>query len=95
MYLIPKIHWRLSNIPGRPIILNCGATTDKVSKFLDFQLKLVMQSSKSCIKDSRDLIRKIKDIQYIPSNTILVTAGVVGHSLQFPMILDLKSLRTY
>ena len=86
MYLLPKIHKRLSNVPGRPVILNCGTPTEKVSEFLDFQLKPVMQSSKSCIKDSGDFVRKIKDIQYIPSNAILVTADVV---------LDLKPLKTF
>ena len=66
MYLLPKIHKRLSNVPGRPVISNYGTPIRKVSKFLDFQLKLVMQNSKSYIKDSGDFIRKIKDIQYIP-----------------------------
>ena len=93
MYLLPKIHKRLSNVPGRPVISNCGTPTEKVSEFLDFQLKPVMQSSKSYIKDSGDFIRKIKDIHYIPSNAILVTADVVGYILQFPTILDLKALK--
>ena len=39
MYLLPKIHKRLSNVPGRPVIWNCGTPTEKVSEFLDFQLK--------------------------------------------------------
>ena len=71
MYLLP-------NLPGRPVISNCVTPTEKVSEFLDFQLKPVMQSSKSYIKDSGDFIRKIKDIYYIPSNAILVTGDVVG-----------------
>ena len=50
MYLLPKIHKRLSNIPGRPVISICGAPTGKVSEYLDFQLKPVVQSSKSYIK---------------------------------------------
>ena len=37
-----------------------------------------MQSSKSCIKDSGDFIRKIKFIQFILSNVIFVTADMVG-----------------
>ena len=31
MYLLPKIHMRLSDIPGRPVISNCGMPTEKVS----------------------------------------------------------------
>ena len=78
MYLLPKIHKRLSNVPSRPVISSCGTSTKKISEFLDFQLKPVKQSSKSYIKDSGDFIRKIKDIYYIPSNAILVTGDVVG-----------------
>ena len=43
MYLLLKIHKRLSDVPGRPVILNCGMLTEKVSEFLDYQLKPVMQ----------------------------------------------------
>ena len=35
MYLLPKIHKRLYDVPGRPVISNCGTPTEKASKFLD------------------------------------------------------------
>ena len=89
--LLPNIHKRLSNVPVRSVISNCKTPTEKVSEFLDFQLKLVMQSSKSCVKDSGYFKRKIKDIQYIPSNSILVTADVV----QVPTILNLNLLKLF
>ena len=52
MYLLHKIHKRLSDVPGRPVISNCGMPTEKVSEFLDYQLKLVLRNGKSCIRDS-------------------------------------------
>ena len=76
MYLFPKIQKQLLNVPGRQVISNCGILTKKVSEFLDFHLKPVMQSSKSYIKDKRDL--KIKYNQYIPNVAILDIADVVG-----------------
>ena len=42
MYLLTKIHRRFSDVPGRPVISNCRMPTEKVSEFLDFQLKPVM-----------------------------------------------------
>ena len=33
-YVLPKIHKRLHNVPGRPVILNCGTPTEKASEFL-------------------------------------------------------------
>ena len=92
VYLLPKIHKRLSNVPGRPVISNCGTPAEKVLEFLEFQFKLIMQSSKSYIKDSRDL-RKIKDIHYIPSNAILVTGDVVGLYPSIPHNSGLKALK--
>ena len=70
LYLLPKIHKRLENVPGRPVISNCGTHTEKVLEFLDSQLKPVMQSSRSYIKDSGDFIKKIKNIGTIPKNSI-------------------------
>ena len=41
-YLLPKINNRLNNVPGKPVIPNYGAPTEKASKFLDLHLKRVM-----------------------------------------------------
>ena len=35
LYLLLKIHKRLENVPGRPVISNCGTPAEKVSEFLD------------------------------------------------------------
>ena len=78
MYLLPKIHKRLSSVPGRPVISNCGTPTEKVSEFLDSQLKSLMQSGKSYIKDSGGFIEKIKSLKNLPESVVLVTADVVG-----------------
>ena len=59
-YLSPKIHKRLGNVPGRPIISNCGAPTEKASEFLDFHLKSILQNGASYIKDSNTLKAKSK-----------------------------------
>ena len=33
LYLLPKIHKRLENVPGRPVISNCGTPTEKFRNF--------------------------------------------------------------
>ena len=73
-----KIQERLLNVPGRPVILNCGPPTEKVSEFLEFHLKPILQNCKSNIKDSIDFINKIKSMHSLPKNAILLTADVVG-----------------
>ena len=60
------------------MISKCGTLTEKVSEFLDSELKLVLQEGWSCIKDSGDFIKKLKNIDHIPQDGIMVTADVVG-----------------
>ena len=94
LYLLPKIHKRLYNVPGRPVISNCGTPTEKASEFLDSQLKPIMQKSWSYIKDSGDFIDKIKGIKNIPENALLVTADVVGLYPSIPHNAGLEALKT-
>ena len=55
-----------------------GMPIEKVSEFLDYELKTIMQKGKSYIKDSVHFLEKIKNISSLPKNAILVTAHVVG-----------------
>ena len=57
---------------------SCGTPTEKVSEYLDYILKPIMQDSWSYIKDSGDFLKKIKSIGKIPEGAILVTADVIG-----------------
>ena len=76
-YLLPKIQKYLENVPRRPIISKCGASSEKVSEFLDFHLKSIMQNIGSYIKDSNDFNSKIKNIDIL-NDSLLVTAHVDG-----------------
>ena len=78
MYLLPKIHKRLVNVPGRPVISNCSTPTEKASEFLDHQLQPIMRSGMSYIKDTNDFLPKLQNLKKVPDNPILVTADVVG-----------------
>ena len=93
MYLLHKIHKRLYNVPERPAIFNCGAPTEKVSDFLDKQLKPVMGEGMSYIKDSNDSMHKIRDLEDIPTDTLLVTADVVGLYKTIPREAGLQALK--
>ena len=78
MYLLPKIHKRLNNVPGVPVISNCGTPTEKLSEFLDHRLQPVMKAGKSYIKDTSHFSEKLENLGNIPSNALVVTADVVG-----------------
>ena len=78
MYLLPKIHKRLYNGPGRPVISNCSTPNDKVSKCLDHHLQSVMKSGKLYVKNTGDFFKKNKILGRIPEDAFLVTTDVVG-----------------
>ena len=93
LYLLLKIHKRLHDVPGRPVISNCGTPNEKISEFLDRQLKLIMQKSWSYIRDSGDFIRKIKNLTDIPESAILVTPDAVGLYPSIPHQAGLEPLK--
>ena len=70
---MPKIQKRLSVIPDRPVTSNCGTRREeKVSEYIDYILKPIMQESWSYVKDCE------KNIGKVPDGAIVVTAVVVG-----------------
>ena len=89
-YLLPKIHKRMFNVPGRPAIFNCSTPTEKVSKFLNSHLQPIKRKGLSYVKDSGDFISKIKRIGSVPENAILVTADAVE---LYPSILHNMGLK--
>ena len=93
LHFLPKIHKQLSNVPGRPMISNCGMPTEKVSEFLDNHLQSIMKKDLSYIKDSGDFISKIRRMGSIPDNAILVTADVTALYPSIPHDVGLKDLR--
>ena len=61
-YLLPKIHKKLRNVPGRPVISNSGYYTENIWAFFEFHLKPLVQKVKSYIKDTNDFLRKIASL---------------------------------
>ena len=66
----PKIRKRRFNVPGRPVVSDCGTPTE-VSEFLDHHLKPIIENGLSYIRDSQHFLAKIKSVGSVPENTIL------------------------
>ena len=60
-YLLPKIHKRLHNIPGRPVISNCGYYTENMLSFLDYHLQPLAKKVELSIKDINHFLKKLKN----------------------------------
>ena len=92
-YLLPKIHKRLNNVPGRPVIPSCGYYTENISAFLDFYLQPLTQAVESYIKYTNDFLNKLRSLPKLPDNIILCTVDVVGLSPNIPHKEGLSAVR--
>ena len=72
-YLLPKIHKRLHNVPGRPFICNSGIFTENISAFLEHHLKPLSQKVNSFIKYTNDFLKKLNELRDLPDDFILCT----------------------
>ena len=80
-YILPKTHKEFDDnlplgYPGRPIVSACNSSTDNISKYIDYVLKLLMQSLPSYVKDTTDFIQKLKSFKLAHANSYLVTLDV-------------------
>ena len=92
-YLLPKIHKRLNNVPGRSVISNCGYYTENTSTFFDFRLQLLAQVVKWHIKDTNDFLNKLCSLPKLRDNVISCTVDVVGLYPNIPHEEGLPTLR--
>ena len=67
-YLLPKIHKRLHNVPGRPVISNSGYYTENISSFLDHHLPPLAQVVKSY---TSKFLKKLHSLPKLPDGIIL------------------------
>ena len=92
-YLLPKIHKRLHNVPGRPVISNSGYYTENISSFLDHHLQPLAQAVKSYIKDTNEFLKKLRSLPKLPDDIILCTMDVVELYPNIPHEECLSALR--
>ena len=92
-YLLPQFHKRLSKVPGRPVVLNWRALTEKVSKFIDSHIQPIIRKGWSYMKDSEDFINKSPKLGKIIDYAILVTAVVVGLYPRIPHNFGVSALK--
>ena len=60
-YGLPKIH--KANCPMCPIVSACGTSTYNLAKYLTKILKVYVEHTSSFVKDSKDLMDKLKSIK--------------------------------
>ena len=94
-YLLPKIHKRTMNVPGRPVVSNNGTATERISSFLDFHLKNIIPTIPHILEGTRDFLYRIEELQNIPAGTLLVSFDVVGLYPHIPHDEGLQIMKKY
>ena len=86
-------HRERKGVLGWPVISACGTSTEKVSEFLDHVFKPIMQQNRFYIKDSSDVIKKLKEIKEVLKDAMIVTADVIGCYLSIPHDVGLGAIK--
>ena len=73
-YIPPKI--QKQGNPGRPIISSNGHPTERISEFIDYHLKPLVQNLPSFIKDTTHFLLQLQELGPVPDDTLLVTLDV-------------------
>ena len=93
-YLLPKIHKKLHNVPGRPVISNSEYYIRNISAFLEYHLKPITQKVKSYIKDNNDFLSKLDAYLSLPKDAILCKIDVLDLYFNIPHEDGLVAIRT-
>ena len=72
-YTLPNIHKK--NNPGRPIVNSIGSITERLSEYVDENIKSLAKLIPSYIKDTTHFITLINDIT-VEENDLLVTIDI-------------------
>lgn len=75
MYALPKIHKKVTPIPGRPIVSGCNNLTQGVSIYLDETLRPFVGTLPSFLQDTKDTVTRLNQIHLSP-NTFLASLDV-------------------
>ena len=98
-YILPKIHKIKEHltetdpmlpdmdqnvrIPGRPIIAQCGAATERIGRYLDYFLVPIVQKDPFYLLDSKELVYLLEHTEF-PANVLLITYDVTSMYTNMP-----------
>ncbi len=91
-YLLPKIHKGILPPPDRPILSANDCPIERISQFVDFFLRPLVEKLKSYIKDTTDLIVKLASLGTPPPNCLLVTLDVVALYPNIPIFEGMRAI---
>ena len=92
-YMLPKIHKRLKDPPGRPIVSGNGCPTERISQFVDFFLKPIVRDTQSYLRDTTHFLKVLGNAPKLTDTTLLVTLDVSSLYTNIPNDLGIEACR--
>jgi hypothetical protein len=92
-YLLPKVH--KPGVPGRPVVSCCGALTENLSEIVDHIVKPYITAVTSYLKDTNDFLSKIRSLDTLPPDSMLVSLDVVNLYPSIPHEDGLSALSAF
>ena len=92
-YMLPKIHKRLTNPPGRPIVSGNGCPTERISQLVDFFLQPTVQELPSYLRDTTHFLSRLRHLGTLPKDCLLITMDVASLYTNIPNDLGLEAAR--
>ena len=83
-YMLPKIHKKSTNPPGRPIVSGNGCPTERISQFVDLFLQPTVKLLPSYVRDTTHFLKKLQSLGPIPPGSFLVTMDVASLYTNIP-----------
>ena len=92
-YMLPKIHKRITNPPGRPIVSGNGCPTERISQLVDFFLQPTVQELPSYLRDTTHFLSRLRHLGTLPKDCLLITMDVASLYTNIPNDLGLEAAR--
>lgn len=84
LYLLPKIHKKVTPTPGRLIVSGNGSPTEKISALVDFIMKPYVPLISSYVRDSSHVLEQLRNISGLSRDTLLVSLDVTSLYTNIP-----------
>ena len=93
LYLLPKVH--KPGTPGRPVISCSGALTENISEIVDYLVKPLLPHVTSYLRDTKDFVHKIRELESFPEDAILASLDVSNLYGSIPHDQGIQALATF
>ena len=92
-YMLPKIHKRKENPPGRPIVSGNGCPTERISQLVDYFLQPTVKALPSYVRDTTHFLSRLNDLGDLPENCVLATLDVASLYTNIPNDIGIQAAR--